>query len=208
MIQNLQGWTVYVDPALVEGEHAAEGERALSMLSNHLERIALLVPGEQLVALRKLELWIEHANPGLDGMAYHPSRGWLVNHGHDPRLANKVHIAEANLLLSRSQLLKHPAVILHELCHSYHHQVLGYDDERILKAFKAMQQAGNYEQVLGHRGRQVRHYALSNQMEYFAESTEAYFYRNDFFPFVGAELKQHDPGMYEVLEQIWGPLGF
>ena len=46
----------------------------------------------------------------------------------------------------------------------------------------------------------------SNQMEYFAEGTEAYFYRNDFYPFVRAELEQHDPVLHDLLEDIWGPM--
>ena len=53
-------------------------------------------------------------------------------------------------------------------------------------------------------GRKVRHYALSNHKEYFAESTEAYFGVNDFYPFVRAELKEHDRPMFDLLEKIWG----
>ena len=34
-------------------------------------------------------------------------------------------------------------------------------------------------------------YAISSPMEYFAESTEAFFSRNDFFPFTRDELKRH-----------------
>jgi dipeptidyl-peptidase-4 len=41
-------------------------------------------------------------------------------------------------------------------------------------------------------------------MEYFAEGTEAYFDRNDFYPFVRAELKKHDPVLHDLLEEIWG----
>jgi hypothetical protein len=41
-------------------------------------------------------------------------------------------------------------------------------------------------------------------MEYFAETTEAFFSRNDFFPFTREELKQHDPEMEKLLEQLWG----
>ncbi|NNM31053.1 MAG: metallopeptidase, partial [Akkermansiaceae bacterium] len=40
--------------------------------------------------------------------------------------------------------------------------------------------------------------------EYFAEGTEAWFYRNDFYPFVRAELKEHDPLLYKELREIWG----
>ena len=41
-------------------------------------------------------------------------------------------------------------------------------------------------------------------MEYFAEATEAYFSRNDFFPFNSSELKTHDPEMYDLLTELWG----
>jgi dipeptidyl-peptidase-4 len=44
---------------------------------------------------------------------------------------------------------------------------------------------------------------MTDAKEYFAEGTEAFFYRNDFYPFVRAELKEHDPRLHEVLSEIW-----
>jgi len=67
-----------------------------------------------------------------------------------------------------------------------------------------MKESGSYEKVLLYTGQTVKHYGLSNHKEYFAEGTEAYFYRNDFFPFVRAELKLHDPTLHDVLLGIWG----
>jgi dipeptidyl-peptidase-4 len=202
--RKLHGFTVHVDPAMVEGEHSDAGARALSMLANHLERISLLARPEQLEELQRLEIWIEHEHSTLDNMQYHPSVSWLRANGCDERLAKKVHIPRARNLLSRGQLLKHPAVVLHELAHSYHDQILGFDDERILAVYKKAKKAGIYEDVLAHTGRRVRHYALTNHKEYFAEATEAYFYRNDFFPFVRAELAEFDPDGHKVLAAIWG----
>ena len=63
---------------------------------------------------------------------------------------------------------------------------------------------GLYDKVLLYNGQRVRHYGASNQMEYFAESTEAYFGMNDFYPFVRAELKEHDPKGYALMVKIWG----
>ncbi|MEE3219803.1 MAG: zinc-dependent peptidase, partial [Planctomycetota bacterium] len=60
-----------------------------------------------------------------------------------------------------------------------------------------------YEKVLLYNGRKVRHYALTNHKEYFAECSEAYFGTNDFYPFVRAELKEHDPHVYALLDEIW-----
>lgn len=206
VVRQIEGWTVHVDPGLLEGEHSEVGARALKMLANHLQRIAILVPEPQLARMRKLEIWIEYHHPTLGAMQYHPSRGWLKSHGHDPRLAKKVHIPRAQSLLSRHQMIKHPAVVLHELAHAYHDQYLGFHEPRIVEAYQKAKAAGTYEKVLLFTGKIVRHYAMTDQKEYFAEGTESYFYRNDFYPFVRAELKEHDPELHDLLEDIWGPL--
>lgn len=203
--RDVEGWTVHVEPALLDGEHREEGAKALTMLANHLQRIKILVPAGPLQKMQALEIWIEHDHPKLKSMQYHPSRDWLVNNGHDPRLAKKVHITQARDLLSRGQMLKHPAVVLHELAHAYHDQVLDFDYPEIIDVFKKAKAAGSYEKVLLYSGEKVKHYALTDHKEYFAEGTEAYFYRNDFYPFVRAELKEHDPALHDLLEKIWGP---
>ncbi len=204
--KKMRGWIVHVDPALLDGPDAEEGARALSMLDNHLERIALLVDERRRKELQSLEIWIEHEHEELWPMQYHPSAGWLRSKGYDERLAKKVHIPRARDLLSRAQLVKHPAVILHELAHAYHDQVLGFGEEKIVAAFEAAKEARSYVGVMAHTGKKVLHYAMSNHKEYFAEGTEAYLYRNDFYPFVRAELAVHDPGLHAVMVEVWGEL--
>ncbi|RMG00406.1 MAG: metallopeptidase [Planctomycetota bacterium] len=205
VVRQIEGWTVYIDPALLEGEHAEEGNRALTMLANHLQRIKIVVPPEPLAKLQKIEIWIEWANPQANAMCYHPDPKWVRDHGLDPRLGKKVHITHAAELYSRQQMFKHPFVIMHELAHAYHDQVLGFDDPRIIAAYREAKKSGKYDKVLAHSGRYVEHYAMKDHKEYFAEGTEAYLYRNDFFPFVRAELKEFDPKLHEVLKEIWGP---
>ena len=204
VLREVEGWKVHIDPALLEGEHREEGAKALTMLANHLQRIKILVPAEPLAKMQTLEIWIEHSHALLKPMQYHPSKSWLVANGHDPRLTRKVHIPQARELVSRSQLLKHPAVILHELAHAYHDQILSFEHPEVLAAYNKAKEAGTYESVLLYTGTKVKHYGLSNHKEYFAEGTEAYFYRNDFYPFVRAELKEHDPTLHEALVKIWG----
>lgn len=204
VVRNIEGWTVYIEPSLLDGEHVTEGTKALAMLANHLQRIKILVPRGPLNKLQTIGIWIEHHHPQLSTMQYHPSRDWLVAHGYDPRLAKKVHITRAAELYSRSQMLKHPAVVLHELAHGYHDQVLGFDSPEIIAAYKKAKASGTYDHVLLYTGEYVRHYGMTNHKEYFAEGTEAYFYRNDFYPFVRAELYEHDPTLHDLLENIWG----
>ena len=83
---------------------------------------------------------------------------------------------------------------------------MSFDAPTIVEAYEKAKDEGIYEEVLLFTGRKVRHYGLSNHKEYFAESTEAYFGVNDFYPFVRAELKEHDPRMYEVMKSVWGPV--
>ena len=202
----LEGWTINVEPSLLTGEHKELGTRALQMLGNHLQRIAILMPAEQLGKMRKVEIWLENHHE-LASMQYHPDLDWLEENGYDPRLVKKVHIPRAEELLSRQQMLKHPAVILHELAHAYQDQVLSFDNPAIIAAYDQAMKEKLYDKSLLYTGEYVKHYATTNHKEYFAESTEAYFYHNDFYPFVRAELKQHDPRMYAVMEQVWGKIG-
>jgi hypothetical protein len=44
---------------------------------------------------------------------------------------------------------------------------------------------------------------MNNTKEYFAETTEAFFGTNDFYPFVRAELKQLDPEVYRLHKKLW-----
>jgi len=202
--KQIEGWTVSIDPALLSGKHKEEGTLALKMLENHLERIVILVPKKQLAELRKVGIQIEQSHPELDNMQYHPGKDWLVEHGYDPSLVKKVHIPVAKNIFSRQQMLKHPAVILHELSHAYHDQFLSFDHPEILDAYNAAMKKGNYEKVMLYDGRQAKHYAATNHKEYFAEATEAFLYRNDFYPFVSGELKAHDPKVFALMKKIWG----
>jgi dipeptidyl-peptidase-4 len=203
---NMHGWTVLVDTKLADAAPDSPGARALSMLGNHLERVAILLPEDKLAAVRKLKIFIQEEHPTMKTMGYHPDVEWLTERGYDPRLAKMVHIPRAGTLIDRSQMLKHPAVILHELAHSYHDQVLGFDDASVLKAYQEAMEKGIYEKSLLFNGDTVRHYGATNHKEYFAESTEAYFYHNDFYPFTRAELRLHDPAAFALMERIWGKI--
>ncbi len=202
--KQLEGWTIAVDPQLLSEPHQELGERALQALANHLQRVKYIVPEDRLAQMQELRIWLERDNPSLGNMQYHPDRGWLLANGHDPRLVKHVHIPRAHQLLDRRMWAKHPYVVLHELAHSYHDQVLSFDHPEIVAAFEAAKESGRYEQVLLFTGQKVRHYGLSNHKEYFAEATEAYFGVNDFYPFVRAELQEHDATMFELLQKIWG----
>src|SRR5262249_31041136 len=109
----------------------------------------------------------------------------------------------AKELTSRLPLNEQPMVLLHELAHAYHDQVLGFDEPRIQEAWKRFKDSGKYEQVLHISGKPRRHYGLTDHNEFFAEMTESFFGTNDFYPFVRGELKKELPDVDKLLEHIW-----
>ncbi len=206
VVKKLEGWTIKVDPKLLQKEHKQFKAQVFTALANHLQRIKYILPEAKVKALQKLPIWLDHHYEPLGSMQYHPGATWLRANKHDPRLVKHVHIPRAKALLNRGQWAKHPYVILHELAHAYHDQVLenGFQNKAVLDAYNEAKAKGIYEKVLLYTGRTVKHYGLNNQMEYFAESTESYLGVNDFYPFVRAELNEHDPGMFQLLKKIWG----
>ena len=197
--RNVHGWTVYMQKRLLREKREA-GARAYSIVTDQLSRLTRTIPAQQLKHLRQVPIWICDRSDG--PIHYHPQREWLVKNGYNPDKAKAVDISQVNNIIRSEQT--QPSVILHELAHAYHDQILGFDQPDILKAFEIMEASGSYEKVLLYTGKTVKHYGLTNHKEYFAEGTEAYFYRNDFFPFVRAELKLHDPTLHDVLLKIWG----
>lgn len=203
MERQIEGWTVQLDPQLLTPANRALGQAALKALANHLQRVCYIVPPDRLARLQQFHIWVDW-NHKLGNMQYHPNRGWLIANGHDPRLVKHVHIPRARQLLDPGQWAKHPYAVLHELAHAYHDQELGFDHSEIIDLYDQMKAAGIYDKVLLYSGRRVQHYGLNNHKEYFAESTEAYFGVNDFYPFVRAELREHDPRMFKLMVRVWG----
>lgn len=203
--KNIEGWTIKVDPQLLLKENEEVATQAFTALANHLQRVKYIVPKERAAELQKLPIWIE-LDGKLGAMQYHPDRGWLIANKHDPRLVKHIHIPHAKALFDPHTWAKHPYVVLHELSHGYHDQVLGFDHAEIKAAYDHAKEKKIYDEVLLYTGKRVKHYGGTNHKEYFAESTEAYLGVNDFYPFVRAELKEHDPEMFGVLEKIWGPV--
>ena len=204
--RNVEGWNVRIDNRLLAGESAPIGEQALKVLNAKLVNITQLVPKEALSKLQAVTIEMDLDYGGLSPMQYHNDAGWLRDNGYSEKLAKCVHIPIADRLMSTYDNHRMPLVILHELAHAYHDQVLGFDEPRIKAAWKKFCDSGKYKSVLTSPGHMQEHYGLTNQMEFFAEMTEAYFGSNDFYPFVAGELKRDEPEIYALMSEIWGPL--
>jgi hypothetical protein len=96
-------------------------------------------------------------------------------------------------------------MVMHELAHGYHFTVLGEHHEGIHAAYEQALAGGRYKSVdYVKGGPKQKAYALNDEKEYFAELTEAYLGKNDFYPFTREDLKKHDPIGYRLAEEIWG----
>ena len=199
--QSAEGWTIHVSHAL-SADHGDLCQKTLTLLRVKLYEITRVVPPKPLEKLREVPIWIEYQDRGWPCMCYHPSRDWLKDNGYNPDKAQGVEIAGAQNFLDWATA--QPWMVLHELAHSYHDRVLGFDNAEVKAAYQAAVDSHSYDKVLYYDGRQERHYALTDEKEYFAECSEAFFGTNDFFPFVRAELAQHDPRAFHLLEKVWG----
>lgn len=204
----ISGWSVHVSRDLFNNDAAAT-DIALKLLAAQLENITRMVPPAALAELRKVPLWVSPEYPGIKPRAeYHPGAGWLRNNGRDPAMEKGVEFT--NIRIFEAETRRMPVFVLHELAHAYHDRVLGTNNPEIKAAYESAKAGGKYDRVEQRFGdgrtTQTRAYAMTNPQEYFAESTEAFFYRNDFFPFTREELRRTDPRMFDLLERLWrGP---
>ncbi len=194
------GWTVRVHRELLTSQSAL-GSNALALLAVKLREITNTIPARAGEALKRVPIWIGVNDGHAPCAEYHPSKSWLAEHGYNPDKAKCVEIGNARKFLEWSPA--QPAMILHELAHAYHDQVLGFSNERLRQAFKRAKASGDYDLVKRNNGKTERAYALTDDHEYFAEATEAFFGTNDFYPFTRTELKEHDPEVFSLLEEFW-----
>ncbi len=195
----IQGWSITINKKLLHKDSKI-GRASIELLSVKLYDIKRVIPKAMLPKLQQAPIWLEVDGGKRAAAEYHPSRGWLTNNGFNPEKEKSVEL-RARRFLSWSQ--NQPSMVLHELAHAYHHRIIGFREPRIKTAFENAKKSGKYEKVLNYRSKEVRHYALNDHKEYFAEMTEAFFGVNDFYPFVRAELKVYDPGMFKLLMDIW-----
>jgi hypothetical protein len=207
-LRNIAGWTVKISKELLAAQ-PAETERALGLLRDQLEEIVRVVPEAAVAMLKKVPLYFSPEYPKVPPRAeYHPGADWLTENKRDPLMVKGVEFT--NVRIFEQEVRRMPNFALHELAHAYHDLVLpqGFHNADLRSAYDKVKASGKYEEVERRsaegRLQMGRAYGLTNPQEYFAESTEAFFVRNDFFPYTKEELKAYDPEMFELLGRLWG----
>lgn len=198
--ESIDGFTVLIHRDVeAHPDEAAELRRELR---HQLRVIGETLPEGPLAELRKVRIWVEWEAKPHGAAEFHPSAEWLRDHGYNPAKAGDVEINNARNFVSWSRSHQ-PSMMLHELAHAYHFRVLGDDHEEIESAYNQAKSGGTYDEVDHVDGNRHKAYALTDAKEYFAELTEAYFGKNDFYPFVRAELREHDQAGFAAVELAW-----
>lgn len=195
-MRKIHGWTVYLENAVLKN---ARYQDCVDKLNADLAEIEKLINPEIVAKLKEVPIWLN--NDIRLGACYHPNPKWLLKNNRMPEKVQSIELQSVDSYLDWADT--QPYVMLHELAHAYHHRVHDFKQPDITKAFKKAVASKTYEKVKHINGKEKRHYALSNEKEYFSECTEAYFGKNDFYPFTRDELKKHDPAGYAMIEAVW-----
>ncbi|MGB0578434.1 MAG: sulfatase-like hydrolase/transferase, partial [Limisphaerales bacterium] len=197
----IEGWAVRVSERLRAKEPEAT-DQALKLLREQCRKVIDVLPKRTLVKVRTVPIWMSLPAPGRRPTGeYHDDPIWLRRNGLNPAKAKGIEFS--NIPIFEAEIKRMPMLLLHELAHAFHNQELGHDHKGVLDLYRRAKRSGAYDKVARKNYESQKAYAMNNQMEYFAETTEAYFGENDFYPFNRADLKKHDPKMFELLGKLW-----
>ncbi len=195
-VKELAGWDVYVHNSLLPGgEHAETGGEAIRRLTDAMHRLKTWVPKEPLAKLLEARMWLEwNSTDGPWGRTsayqYHPGRDWLLDMDFNLEKHKCVEFGNASSLAKRSPDST-VSVLLHELAHAYHDQVLSFQNSDILAAHKRCVEGTAYPE---------RDWVKSDHKEFFAGVTTRYFGRRE----ERDAVRERDPVLATFLERTWG----
>lgn len=197
---NMEGFRVMYPLQYAGSEELPE---ALDALGEDLKFIVNTVPAPFVDVFRRKILWLDNTDP--DGAAcYHDGMDWLIQNGY---IKEKHRCVEINNMRNYVQWSSsnQPLMVLHEFAHLFHYSSYR-DSQLILSAYENALNAGLYESVDYYDGTSVskrKAYAMNNEMEYFAEMSEAWFGTNDYYPFDRDDLEVHDPQAWKLMQEVW-----
>lgn len=195
---SLSGFKILINPNIAE---KAETKEALEILSKNLVEITKILKPLQVTRLKNVPIWIQYKLVSNKAMWYHPNKDWLVSNGYPAEMAKSVEINNVRNFIDWQG--DQPFMVLHELAHAYEDLYLGEIQNKIAEAYNNAVSSGKYNNVPYIRGGKQKAYALNNKTEYFAELTEAYFGKNDYYPFNKADLEEFDPVGYKLMQSAW-----
>jgi len=188
-VGKIRGFVVLMHKAVIADPHLYN--RVLAEADRQLDDINRSVRDDRLIVLKNVAFWFgPEADPvSTTGAAYHPSADWLRQNGLNPQMAGGIEVRSSTRFLRYS--VHFPWMLMHELAHAYEFRKIGPNNTNLVQVYNRQKRLYNTYHNVSHH-------------EYFAELTEAYFGRNDTYPFVREDIKKYDPLGYRLLETAWG----
>ena len=211
----IAGWEVRYESGVFEYEPLL-----LQTLTFDLEWMRDILPESSCQTLSDLRFYVNKdfqypntADSGGSAVVNHWSPIWLYTHGNAAEKQSHVEFYDVKKYVSWRTA--QPSIVLHETAHGFHWRIRDTHGTHIRNSYLAGIADGKYDSVQYIYGQYLSAYAKTNENEYFAETTEAFFsggydgrtYRNDYFPFTRAELEEFDDGAFQMLQSAWDEEG-
>lgn len=194
----LEGWEVHIAQSLVE-KNDYRVFLALQKLSEKLQEIKLTIPRRASEQLSDVPIWI--SENGDQRAEFYFFEAYVYRTDKDIQKMDGIEFQSIRFFLN--ELRYSPMLVLHELAHAYHKKNYKRIDKLIMRAYKNALTQKLYQNVKTINDKYERAYALQSPFEYFAELTETFFGRNNYYPFNKNDLREYDPMGYEMIENTW-----
>jgi len=196
----LEGWNVYIEQQLVD-RNDVRVFLAMRLLSEKLQQLKTLLPDRVLDQLRTVPIFFsENKDFNAEFYFFEP---YVYRTGQDISMMNGIEFRSISFFLEESKFS--PMLLLHEMAHAYHKMNYKRIDKIVMRAYRHAETHKLYQRVQSVTNQYARAYALQSPFEYFAELSESYFGRNNYFPFERDELKEYDPMGYNMVKKAWFP---
>jgi hypothetical protein len=181
-------------------------KKPIEVLEQEFKAITAAMPAKSIKILQRLLFFIEWDNReklgnGRVGRALAVYYGGhqinMLAKGMPPLKAKNITVLSMASLTREHQPERDSGrcVLLHEIAHAVHDQLLGPKNATVFAAYK---------QALERKFVDKDAYAATNEMEFFAEMTCAYYDQLDYHPRTREALQKLDPVTYKVMEEVWG----
>ncbi|HJO99675.1 MAG TPA: hypothetical protein QGF85_07675 [Acidimicrobiales bacterium] len=194
-------WTVYVECLVYDTPGLAES--LIGYTRDQMATAADRLPSTSIGTLRHTPVWIDVSFNDPENMAIY------MEDVQDPGSVDLPYVngirVSAEAIKEELAYEESEGFAIHELAHAWH--CMAYDPcwsgTRIMSAYAAAMSDDLYDSVPYLYGGNERAYAATDDAEYFAELSEAWFDTNDYFPFNRDEVRAHDPNGAKVVEAAW-----
>ena len=184
-------------------------QKAATKLGNRLEHLLALLPPTSRATLQALPVYLLYGPKATAG-GYDNGAQYFKSNEPDfyPTLDERwrnclvVYCAATYDWLNELWSLK---VLCHELAHAWQFQRYGERQADLQAAFANARELGLYRNVTDEDGKVLpQAYAMTNDLEYFAELSCMYFVGCNYAPHNREELRAYDPTGYALVEKLWG----